>query len=381
MIIGLDGIPLTSLKTGVGHYTFELARALAQAEPATEFDLAYPSAFPPFSLQENEEHLPANLKCTRVPVGQVSRHWWSVGLPRYIKRRGIKLFHGTNYDVPLWKRCATVLTVHDMSLVLHPEKHRGRSVRRARRRLPLMARLSNALVVPTETIKREVCDQLQVPADKVFVVPEAARDCFHPVDFEETEAQRRRLGIGSKFILAVGTIEPRKNYLALVHAFEEVLRARPDLPLQLVIVGGRGWLSSGVFEAIEQSPLRERIKLTGYLGDDDLRALYSSCRCFIYPSMYEGFGLPPLEAMRCGAPVIAGSASAVAEVTAGAARLVDSESTQEIASGILELVENDGMRRGLADAGRRRSAEFSWHRTARLTLEVYQEAIKNRESR
>jgi len=298
MIIGLDGIPLTSLKTGVGHYTFELARALAQAEPATEFDLAYPSAFPPFSLQENKEHLPANLKCTRVPVGQVSRHWWSVGLPRYIKRRGIKLFHGTNYDVPLWKRCATVLTVHDMSLVLHPEKHRGRSVRRARRRLPLMARLSNALVVPTETIKREVCDQLQVPADKVFVVPEAARDCFHPVDFEETEAQRRRLGIGSKFILAVGTIEPRKNYLALVHAFEEVLRARPDLPLQLVIVGGRGWLSSGVFEAIEQSPLRERIKLTGYLGDDDLRALYSSCRCFIYPSMYEGFGLPPLEAMR-----------------------------------------------------------------------------------
>jgi len=233
--------------------------------------------------------------------------------------------------------------------------------------------------VPTETIKREVCDQLQVPADKVFVVPEAARDCFHPVDFEETEAQRRRLGIGSKFILAVGTIEPRKNYLALVHAFEEVLRARPDLPLQLVIVGGRGWLSSGVFEAIEQSPLRERIKLTGYLGDDDLRALYSSCRCFIYPSMYEGFGLPPLEAMRCGAPVIAGSASAVAEVTAGAARLVDSESTQEIASGILELVENDGMRRELADAGRRRSAEFSWHRTAKLTLEVYQEAIKNRE--
>ncbi len=175
MIIGLDGMPLTSLKTGVGHYTFELARALARAEPATEFELAYPSAFPPFSLQDNEDRLPANLKCTRVPVGKISRHWWSVGLPRYIKRRGIKLFHGTNYDVPLWKRCATVLTVHDMSLVLHPEKHRGRSVRRARRRLPLMARLANALVVPTETIKREVCDELQVSADKIFVVSEDNR--------------------------------------------------------------------------------------------------------------------------------------------------------------------------------------------------------------
>ena len=379
MIIGLDGMPLTSLKTGVGHYTFELARALARAEPTTDFDLVYPSAFPPFSLQDNEDRIPANLKCTRVPVGQISRHWWSVGLPRYIKRRGIKLFHGTNYDVPLWKRCATVLTVHDMSLVLHPEKHRGRSVRRARRRLPLMARLANALVVPTQTIKREVCDQLQVSADKVFVVPEAARDCFHPVNFEETEAQRLRLGIGSRFILAVGTIEPRKNYLALVHAFEELLAARPELNLQLVIVGGRGWLSSGVFEAIEKSPMREQIILTGYLGDDDLRALYSSCRCFIYPSMYEGFGLPPLEAMSCGAPVIAGSASAIVEVTGGAARLVDPESTEEIARAILEVVENEEMRRQLAEAGRLRAAEFSWSRTAQLTLEVYREALRRKD--
>src|SRR5258705_4188662 len=149
MIIGLDGMPLTWLKTGVGHYTFELARALARAEPATEFDLVYPSAFPPFSLQDNEDRLPANLKCTRVPVGQISRHWWSVGLPRYIKRRGIKLFHGTNYDVPLWKRSATVLTVHDMSLVLHPEKHPGRSVRRAHAPWRPMAALADALFVST----------------------------------------------------------------------------------------------------------------------------------------------------------------------------------------------------------------------------------------
>ena len=374
MIIGLDGIPLTSLKTGIGHYTFELARALARVEPAIEFDLPYPSVFSPISLQQNEP-LPSNLKPNRLRVGPISRHWWSVGLPHYIQRRGIKLFHGTNYDVPLWKRCATVLTVHDMSLVLHPQKHKRRSVRRARRRLPLMARLANALVVPTKTIRREVCDQLQVSADKVFVVPEAARDCFHPVTLEETEAQRHRLGVGNEFVLAVGTIEPRKNYLALVHAFGEVLVARPELKLQLVIVGARGWLSSGVFEAIEESPARERIILTGYLGDDDLRALYSSCRCFVYPSMYEGFGLPPLEAMSCGAPVIAGSASAIAEVTGGAARLVNPASTQEIARAILELIENEGMRRQLVDAGRLRTAEFSWSRTALLTLEIYREVI------
>ncbi len=163
-----------------------------------------------------------------------------------------------------------------------------------------------------------------------------------------------------------------------MHAFEELLVAQPELDLQLVIVGGRGWLSSGVFEAIEKSPMREHIILTGYLGDDDLRALYSSCRCFIYPSMYEGFGLPPLEAMSCGAPVIAGSASAIVEVTGGTARLVDPESTEEIARAILEVVENEEMRRQLAEAGRLRAAEFSWSRTAQLTLEVYREALRRK---
>src|SRR5437764_11507423 len=143
MLIGLDAIPLTEARAGVGHYTFELARALAREAPGDEFELAYPSVFPPFDLGEKET-LPANLKAARVGVGALSRHWWSVGLPRYVARRGFGLFHGTNYDVPLWGGAATVLTVHHLPLLLHPAPHERRRRNRARRRPPPMTRRAHA---------------------------------------------------------------------------------------------------------------------------------------------------------------------------------------------------------------------------------------------
>jgi glycosyltransferase involved in cell wall biosynthesis len=381
MLFGLDAIPLTEPRAGVGHYTFELARALACVSPADEFELVYPSSFPFIDFAERE-CLPSNLKAARVRVGALGRRWWSAGLPRYAGRRGLRLFHGTNYDVPLWGGAASVLTVHDLSLLLHPETHERRRVRRARRRLPLMARAAQALIVPTESVRREVCAHLRVTPDKVFAVPEAARDCFKPLELSETEAARRRLGVGAEFLLAVGTIEPRKNLATLVAAFEEVLRARPARnALQLVIAGGRGWLSEPLFEAIERSPARARVVLAGYQPDDTLRALYSSCRAFVYPSFYEGFGLPPLEAMSCGAPVVAGRASAIAEVTGGAARLVSPNCPEEAAAAVLELLEVEGARRSLVDAGLRRASNFSWARAARETLAVYEEALhkQNRE--
>src|ERR687896_677972 len=131
MLIGLDGIPLTEPKTGVVHYTFELARALARVAPQNEFELAYPSTYSPIDLTPNEGSLPTNLQAARVNVGPLGRHWWSIGLPCYVRKRGIELFHGTNYDIPLRRRCATVLTIHDLSLMTHPETHEKPRVRRA----------------------------------------------------------------------------------------------------------------------------------------------------------------------------------------------------------------------------------------------------------
>jgi glycosyltransferase involved in cell wall biosynthesis len=377
MYIGLDGLPLTVTRTGVGHYTFELARALAQIQPASLFEIVYPSTYPTIRLAENDElQLAANLKLNRVRVGLLGRHWWSTGLPRYVRRRRLQLFHGTNYDVPLWRRCATVLTIHDLSQLIHPETHEARSVKRAQRRLPLMSRTADAIITPTESVHVDVCRLLNVSADQVFAIPEAARGCFAPMALAKTADVRNRLGVKNDFLLAVGTLEPRKNLSVLVSAFAEVSRARPESNLQLVIAGGRGWLSGPLLQAIEKSPVRDRIVLTNYLQDDDLRALYSSCRAFVYPSIHEGFGLPPLEAMACAAPVIVSRIPALIETTGNAASLFDPKSVEELTRAILELLDNESRQRELSAEGLRRAGEFSWEKTASLTWNVYEEALR-----
>jgi glycosyltransferase involved in cell wall biosynthesis len=378
MRVGLDGLPLTSLKTGVGHYTFELARALPRVEPSSSFEIIYPSTYPAINSIDNGKGVapPDNLRLERVRVGLLGRHWWSMGLPRYVRRHNVELFHGTNYDVPLGRPCATVLTVHDLSQLLHPETHARRSARRARRRLPLMARVADAIITPTESVRREVCENLRIGAEKVFAIPEAARACFRPLAFAETAALRRRLGIENDFLLAVGTLEPRKNLSLLVGAFEQITGEWLRSPTQLVIAGGRGWLSGSLFATIEKSPARDRILLTDYLHDEDLRALYASCRAFIYPSIYEGFGLPPLEAMACGAPVIASRIPALTETTGGAALLFDPQNADELAQKILELLADENARRKLSTAGQQRAAELSWANTARLTWDVYENALR-----
>ncbi|HEV7744796.1 MAG TPA: glycosyltransferase family 1 protein [Pyrinomonadaceae bacterium] len=379
MYIGIDGLPLTAAKTGVGHYTFELALALANLASSSQIEIVYPSTYPVIAPDEQKTtSLPPNLTLKRVAVGTLGKHWWSIGLPRYISSSGLDLFHGTNYDIPLRRRCATVLTIHDLSQLLHPQTHEKRSVRRARRRLPLMARSADSIITPTESVRHEVCEHLKVNPEKVFAVPEAARACFRPMPFAATKEVRQRLGVSEDFLLAVGTLEPRKNLAVLVSAFAEVAGAQPGRNTQLVIAGGRGWLSGPLFAAIERSPVRDRILLTDYLHDEDLQALYASCRVFIYPSLYEGFGLPPLEAMACGAPVIVSRISALAETTGDAARFFDPQSSGSLTESLLELMVDDNAenRSRLSTLGERRSAEFSWDRTARETMQVYIEAVR-----
>ncbi|HWS89123.1 MAG TPA: glycosyltransferase family 1 protein [Pyrinomonadaceae bacterium] len=375
MLIGLDAIPLTEPRAGVGHYTHELARALAEVSPGDEFELVYPSSHSAINL-EGRGAPPPNLREVRVRVGALGRRWWSAGLPRYAARKAFGLFHGTNYEVPLWGGTTRVVTVHDLSLFTHPETHERRRVWRARRRLPLMTRAASAVVTPTEAVRRELCEWLRVPPSKVFAVHEAARACFKPLEREEAAGLLRGLGVEGEFLLAVGTIEPRKNLSTLVRAFEDVLRERPSSNLSLVVAGGRGWLTGPLFEAIERSPAKARVVLAGYVSDERLRALYSACAAFVYPSLYEGFGLPPLEAMSCGAPVVAGSTPAVAEVTAGAARLFDPRDHTQLTRALLELLDDGAARRALSEAGLSRAAQFSWHNTARATLDVYAEALK-----
>ncbi|HWT02211.1 MAG TPA: glycosyltransferase family 1 protein [Pyrinomonadaceae bacterium] len=376
MRIGLDGIPLGEIKTGVGHYTFELARALALAAPEDEFELVSPHPYVAAVGGAGEEILPPNLRLTRVKVGQLrGRRWWSVGLPLYVRQERLDLFHGTNYDVPLWGGRPTIVTVHDLSMFLHPETHEAHLVRRACRRLPMMARRAAMIITPSESVRRETSEHLGVNPQKVVAVPEAARRSFRPVPAAEAAEARRRLKVEDEFVLFVGTIEPRKNLLTLARAFDEILRTTRLRP-QLVIAGREGWLTDELFSYLKGADARDRVRFTGYVSDEDLRALYSSCRAFVYPSLYEGFGLPPLEAMACGAPVITSRVPALLETVGDAARLVPPTDHRELARAVVSLLEDPGERERLSSAGLRRAAEFSWEKTARATLDVYREALR-----
>ena len=379
MIIGLDAIPLTETKTGVGHYTFELARALAAASPADEFELIYPSRYDPLALgAEDDKTLPTNLRATRVEVGRVDRRWWSIGLPRHLRRGRVELFHGTNYDVPLWGDRPTVLTIHDLSAYLCPGTMLARRAWRLRRRLPLAARRAAHVITPTESVRREACKWLGLSPSKVTAVAEAPRGVFRPLDAGESRARLARLGVGDeKFILAVGTIEPRKNLATLLRAFELLTRDHAAADITLVLAGRTGWLHEDFLTKVASSALRERVRLTGYVTDAELTALYSSCQVFVYPSLYEGFGLPPLEAMACGAAVVASRIDAHLEVLGEeSAALFPPEDCEALAARLFRLLDREDARLALASAGRRRAAAFTWERAARETLSVYEEVLE-----
>ncbi len=337
MRIGIDGIPLATPKTGIGHYTFELACGLAQLAPQDEFDLVAPV---PLELKDRRRSdLPANLRVSTVPINALRRRWWTIGLPLYVRQNRLALFHGTNYNVPLWQRCPTVVTIHDLSLLLHAHTHREELVRRARRRLPTMTRIAAHIITDSETVKAELQEHLGVPAEKITAVPLAPRRTFCPVPLNEARETLVRLGVADKFVLFVGTVEPRKNLITLMRAFDELMRAT-DLRPQLVIAGQRGWLTEELYAYVEQSILKQHVIFTGYISDTELRALYSTCSVAVYPSLYEGFGLPPLEAMACGAPVITSRIPVIMEIAKDAACLITPTDVCDLTAALVDLLTN-----------------------------------------
>jgi len=375
MNIALDGMPLGSRLTGIGHYTLELARNLALAAPTDSFTLVSPEPPSEAARDVTQGQSPPNLSVVNLTRGALNRRWWGIGLPLYLSRSSFDLFHGTNYEIPLLTRGPSVVTIHDLSLLLHSEAHEKRLVRRARWRLPLMAKFASKIITPSRSVKTEVCERFGVDSEKVVVTPEAPRSAFKRRDDTDSVIEvRKRLGIDEDFLLFVGTIEPRKNLHRLIEAFDQLLRSTSLCP-KLVIAGGQGWLMDDFTSLIQQKKLGDRICLTGYLQDEDLCALYSSCRAFVYPSLYEGFGLPPLEAMACGAPVITSRIPSLIETVAGAAWLVDPYNVEELAQAMASLLSDDELRQHYVELGRAQAKEFSWEQTAVKTLEVYRSVV------
>jgi glycosyltransferase involved in cell wall biosynthesis len=373
--VGLDAIPLVAAKTGVGHYTDALADALARVYREHQYTLLSPFDFS-FEVNGhgNGSSRPANLVKQFLPVRSIFRHWWLVGLPALLRISPFDVFHGTNYCIPVFAPCPTVVTIHDLSLFTQAHTHEDANVKRGKRRIPVMAHRATLIIAPSEWTRREITQHLKIKDHKLRVIPEAARPHMRPQREDEVQPVLEKHGIRGPFLLYVGTIEPRKNLLTLIRAYDDLIRSTEHRP-QLVLAGGRGWLFDEVFNLVEELRLQDQVKFTGYVADADLPALYSAAEAFVYPSLYEGFGLPPLEAMACGAPVITSNVTSLPEVVGTAGLTHAPEDARALSQAMVKLLNDIQMREHFKRAGLERAQQFSWERAARATQAVYDEVF------
>jgi glycosyltransferase involved in cell wall biosynthesis len=279
------------------------------------------------------------------------------------------LFHATEHLLLPLRSVPSVLTVHDLIFRHLPEHHKPLNRRYLNLTLPLYCRRATHIIAISECTRRDLTAAYNLPPEKVTVIHEAADPRFQPQTPHRVIAVRQHYGLPERYILFVGTIEPRKNLTRLLHAFEAL--HRDDLCDGLVIVGKRGWLYGSFFAELERSPVRDAVVLPGYVPDEELPAIYAGARALAFPSLYEGFGLPALEAMACGAPVACSGTSSLPEVGGDAALYFDPNSEDSIADTLRQLLSEPDLRSELAQRGLERAAQFSWDRAAEETKAVY----------
>ena len=296
----------------------------------------------------------------------------TVDLPARIVADGLDVLH-TTYTAPLWARCPLVVTVHDISFVSHPEWFSQRDIRVLSRTVPWSMRSAKRVITVSELCRSEIIEHYGVPAEKVVCVPNAAGPAADPISDVDAEAEISKLGLDSarQYVLAVGNLQPRKNLVRLFSAFRSVVAS--GLDVDLVIAGPEHYKAADVLDAAHEA--RSRIRFTGYLSDRQLAACYARAAAFVFPSLYEGFGIPALEAMAHGVPVVSSQGGALPEVCGDAAMYFEPINVAAMANAIHQALTDTQLRERLISAGRARVQEFTWRRSAEKTLAVYEEAV------
>src|SRR3954452_5090162 len=362
---------------GVGRYTARLATLLpalfpddgytgfVARHPRTEIDAALAG----FAVHLATERLP-------LPRPVLYDAWHMIGAPRLsVLARplaGADVVHAPSVAVPPRGRARLVVTVHDVAPLLFPETFPARGRWFHRSGLRAAARRADAIIVVSHDAAADVVERTAISADRIRVVHNGVDDV--DVTEEQVQAMRSRLGLERPYVFWVGTQEPRKNVRLLVQAFAAATAAEPSLPHDLVLAGGAGWLHEQASTMAGADRLGDRLRLLGRVGDEDLHALYRGADLFAFPSIHEGFGLPVLEAMRQGTPVVCTDRSSLPEV-AGSAALLVTPDPDAWAAAIISALTDDALRARLAASGRSRATEFSWERCVRQTNDVYADLI------
>ena len=368
MRIAVDAHAIGRRLTGNEVFIRSLLQALAMQPDGCEFR-AYVSS------EEAAQAIPRNIPVRRIAANPYVRLGWD--LARKVKQDGADLLH-VQYTAPVACPVPVVVSVHDVSFLEHPEYFTRSRASQLRITVGRTVRSAAKILTCSEFSRRSILKVYgDIEEDKVVVAPNAAASLFRPISREGATANvRDRWKIAEPFVLSVGDLQPRKNQIGLIEAFARMVRAYPQLKHRLVLAGKETWFAHRVHEAARESGVADRIRFLGFVSDSDLLQLYNACDVFAFPSFYEGFGLPPLEAMACARAVVCAHTSAMPEVVDGAALLFDPYDVDEIARAMADLLLDAELRARMERLGLQRSAHFSWQKNAERTIEVFREVAE-----
>ncbi len=367
MRIGIDARIVYYARGGIRNYTLHLLKALAQLDRATDY----------FALHSRKERAPfvpgPNFRA--VPCWTPSHHRlerWTLGAE--IARLRLDLLHTTDFIPPAFGYRRSVITVHDLTFLHYPQFITPESYAYYNRQIVWAVRRADHILADSFATKADLVALLGVPQKKVTVAHLAADPIFHPMPATEAARVAARYNLQTGYLLCVGTLEPRKNLPGLLRAYRLLLDEQvTEAPL--VVVGGHGWLYHPIFECIQDLGLTGQVHFLHNVPDTDLPAIYNAAILLTTPSFYEGFGLPALEAMACGTPVVVSDRSSLPEVVGEAGLLVNPEKTEEIAGALARVITDETLRNRMREQGLAQAARFSWEHTARITLDVYRAVL------
>lgn len=383
MKIGIDISQIVYQGTGVASYTSSLVEGFSRVGRENQYYLFGSSLRNRNILKEFAGKLDKKVFKKRLyffPPKLLELLWNGIHVvPIETLIGSVDVFHSSDWLEPSTRKAKRITTIHDMIVYKYPDSFKARGghniVANQKRKLFFTRHYSDMVIAVSETTKQDIMDILKIPDKKIKVIYEAADPLYYSRSKNEIDLVKEKYQIKENYFLCVGTREPRKNIDRLVTAFTQIERDFPDT--SLVIAGKYGWGDDSSKLALSQlkgSKLEEKVKILGYVEKEDLARLYSGARAFVYPSLYEGFGLPILEAMACGCPVITSNTGSMKEISGGAAKLCDPESTESIAESMLKIAKEE--KSSLRERSLKRAGEFSWDNTALQTLESYRSLLE-----
>jgi len=368
--VAVDAFPTLMPSGGIGRYAYAVAEALTTRLNAPPARLVFPSrlrsrSVPPF---DREWWLSLPMDARKFHLMMIASARLGFRPDRWYENP--TLVHSTMGNGPLFRRARLLATVHDLTFLTHPEWHLHSNAILLGQTVPFAVRHADRVLTDSEFVRLQVIRHFRAAPERVETMHLFVRPEFRPMDAERARAHiERRFGLTSPFLLHVGTLEPRKNHIRLIEAFEMLRRA--GFPGRLVLAGRNGWRYEPIHSRIERSSEASAILHLSVTDDDDLVALYNACSLFAYPSLDEGFGLPLVEAMACGAPCVTSHGSSLIEVAGDGAALADPNDSDTIADRLITLWRDESARQSLAQRGVRRAMDFSQEKWVARLFEIY----------